>query len=201
MGCRKTEFEGRLTLVSGEDDMRILQQLSTEHVGKSVVFFVEGKDRAIGGTCMDQLELPVLGGGYAEASIRVSGVSEHFFSPSARRNSSNLSSWLVLASMPRYLGANIRPLPLPHHLYSIRFATRPRSERGANKQTHLSGAFISASSRKSLVLFLCYYQQKLQEVPVEDSRSGVQVASSYLFGGLDFRWFGLVCSGHDGGFR
>lgn len=32
--------------------MRVLQQMSTEQIGKGVVLLVEGEDGAIGGACM-----------------------------------------------------------------------------------------------------------------------------------------------------
>lgn len=45
------ELQSRHTLVTGENDMRILQKMSTEHVGECVILLVEGKDRGVWGTC------------------------------------------------------------------------------------------------------------------------------------------------------
>jgi hypothetical protein len=49
-------FQGRLTPVSGEDDVGVLQQMGTEHVRKSMVFFVESEDGAVGRACIYHLD-------------------------------------------------------------------------------------------------------------------------------------------------
>ena len=40
-----------MTLVAGELDMGILQELSTKHVCESVILLVQSEDRGVGGAC------------------------------------------------------------------------------------------------------------------------------------------------------
>lgn len=48
--------------------MGILQQLGSEHVGKGMIFFVEGEHRAVGGTCMYQLDVIGVENGFGGAT-------------------------------------------------------------------------------------------------------------------------------------
>lgn len=83
--------EGLRTLVSGEHDLGILEELCAKHVGQSVVLLVEGEDGAVG--CAYESELGMIASdGRVWRCVRVSATSVHFFSPSPRRKSSNLSN-------------------------------------------------------------------------------------------------------------
>ena len=49
--CEKRMWD----LIASEDDVGVFEEVGAEDVCKSVVFFVECKDRAVGGTCGSQL--------------------------------------------------------------------------------------------------------------------------------------------------
>ncbi len=42
---------GLHTLVASEDDMRVLEEMGTDHVGESVIFLVESEDRTVRSAC------------------------------------------------------------------------------------------------------------------------------------------------------
>ena len=44
----QVQDEGLQTLISGELDLGILEELRTKNVGQSVIFLVEGEERGVG---------------------------------------------------------------------------------------------------------------------------------------------------------
>jgi hypothetical protein len=78
------------TLVSGEQNMLVLEESSAKHVAKGVVFLVESEGGAVGGACRPFRRRRGRSDGVVE-DVRVSAASVTFFSPSPRRKSSNLS--------------------------------------------------------------------------------------------------------------
>jgi hypothetical protein len=71
--------------------VRVFQQVGTEHIRERMIFLVERKNGAIGSTYRYQLDAISGRRGMRLGNIRVSATSEHFFSPSASKKSSNLS--------------------------------------------------------------------------------------------------------------
>ena len=134
--------------------MRVFQQMSTEHIGKSVVLLVEGENGTIGGACMSSQMMPTRGSGAESANVRVSAVSVTFFSPSASRKSSNLSRGSVFCWYDSIPQCKYPCAVTPSHVRDIFCDV----SRGEQKQAYLSGAFISAASRTSLLRFLQYHQ-------------------------------------------
>lgn len=118
------EMRGLRTLVSGEHDLGILEELCAKHVGQSMVLLVEGEDGAVG--CAYENELGMIAsGGRTWGRVRVSATSVHFFSPSPRRKSSNLSKESV-SSRQGPPSAH----PISSHLYHAKAeAEEPRKNR------------------------------------------------------------------------
>lgn len=54
-------LEGGQTLVTRKNDVRVLQQVGTEDIGKRVVFLVERKDGTIRGACRRVLDVVGVG--------------------------------------------------------------------------------------------------------------------------------------------
>ena len=107
--------KGMRTLVSGENNMGILEELSANHVAKSVVLLIQGEDGGVRGPCIDQSGA-FLRCDHVVGDVRVSAASVHFFSPSPRRKSSNLSPELA---SPRKGFSSVR-LPFLQRAYSQR---------------------------------------------------------------------------------
>lgn len=76
--------------VGGEQNVGRLCEFGAEEVGESVIFLVEGEDCCVGDTCVIKLVRDGRWLEKREANLRVSGAQVTFFSPSPRRNSSNL---------------------------------------------------------------------------------------------------------------
>ena len=103
------------TLVSGEHDLGILEELCAKHVAQSVVLLVEGEDGAV--RCAYENELGMIASsGRVWGRVRVSATSVHFFSPSPRRKSSNLSKESIGLLSTRASTAH----PMSSHLYQAK---------------------------------------------------------------------------------
>jgi hypothetical protein len=81
--------------------MGIFQEMCSQDVGKGMIFSVEREHGAVWSACVGQRSAMNYPSSRAPSTAarredsRVSGTSEHFFSPSPSRNNSNLSSVLA----------------------------------------------------------------------------------------------------------
>jgi hypothetical protein len=106
------------TLVSGERDLGILEELCANHVAQSVVLLVQREDGAVRCACRGGLDM-IAPDGIVWSRVRVSATSVHFFSPSARRKSSNLSKELACLLNKDFLSAR-------RHIHPSHLATGVR---------------------------------------------------------------------------
>lgn len=127
--------------------------MSTNHVGKGVVLLVEGEDGTIGGACMQLSDY--IGAGmwvWRGKHTSIGSLSNLLLAISEQKELESIqivSLLLVFFGAPVYISMCHSSVTLRDALYDALMLIEGRA-----RSTYLSGAFISTSSRASLLRFL-----------------------------------------------